>query len=284
MTRTGRAARTARPGLRRTASATVALVLACATAGCGGDDASDADPAPSSRASETTTPATTSPTGDVPATPPSDPATDPASDPASTAPVGVLDEDVLRTALITAADLPGEFVEDPTAGDEDDGDNPFDGTCLADVGQFSDALGQEPDAEAETELDNPDGTLSIDSQVEAYLDQGAVATAFASFTDDLQQCTEVTTTTDDGISYDLRIAYDDAVDLPGADDQLAFDITGTVSVGADTVDLDYRFVVGLLGPYISVLGTFAAGDDVMGLLDMTQDLAAVQAQRVVDLA
>jgi hypothetical protein len=258
--------------LRRTTAASAALVLALSLAACGGSDdgsGDDASDSPSPRASETTTAA-------------DDPTTEESEE--TTGAGGVPSEDELSAALLTTADLPEGFAVEPDDDSDDSGDT-FEGTCLADVGKFSDALGFEPDSEAEVDLGAKDDASEVyaNSQVEAYADPSALAPAFAEFTDTLQSCTTVETTDEDGVRYSLKIAYDDTVDLPGVDDQLRFEITGTISSGGQTYKLTYRFVVGLAGPFISVVGAYAIGDDTTGVLDGVNDLAVLQAGRVAEL-
>jgi hypothetical protein len=255
------------PSLRRrttAASATLLLALSLAACGGGGDDSSTAP------ADAGSTPADASSTSAAPADAPT-PATE------------VPTKDELAATLLTADDVPEGFTLSPDDG-EDDSTDTFEGTCLGDIGQFSDALGFEPDSEAEVEFtsDADGGQGAVSSKVEAYADADAVAPAFADFTDTLQQCTSVDTTDADGVAYALDISYDDAVDLPGADDQLRVDMAGTISAGEQSYDLAYKFVVALSGQFISLVGTYTLGDDTSGVLDSTDDLAALQAGRVDD--
>lgn len=253
----------------RTTAAAAALLLGLSLAACGGGDSGDSDDTvddtPSSRTTEKpTTEATseateTSPSGDVPS------------------------EDELTAALLTAADVPAGFTQSPD--DDNADDTSLDGTCLADVGEFSDALGFEPDSESSIEFvaERQATQTSVTSKIEAYADPTAVAPAFAEFTDTLQSCTSVKTTDEDGVAYELQIGYDDSVDLPGAEDQLRVEMTGNITAGAESYALTYRFVVGLAGPYVSIVGTYAIGDDTTGALDAIDDLAALQAGRVAEL-
>ncbi len=239
---------------RRTTAASAALLLGLGLAACGGGDGSDESSDPTDGTSET------SDAGGVPT------------------------EDELAATLLTASDVPAGFTESPADDTEEDTDDVFEDTCLGDIGQFSDALGFEPDSEAEVEytLEADGGQAAVSSKVQAYADESAVAPAFTDFTDSLQECTSIETTDADGVTFALDIAYDDTVDLPGFDDQLAVDMTGTISSGDQSFDLTYNFVVGLSGPFVSIVGTYALGEDSTGVLDTTDDLAAAQAQRVTD--
>ncbi len=254
---------------RRTSTAAVALTLGLALTACGGggDESGDGgDGGDTASSSEATSEATSeSPTDD-----------------ASSA-AAVPSEDELAATLLTSADLPEGFAVDPE--DEDDDDESFKGTCLAEIGKFSDAAGFEADEDAEVDLvlESETGQTGVNSQVEAYADPAAVAPAFASFTDSLQSCTTVSTTNEDGLTIDLEIAYDDTVDLPGADDQLSIDMTGTIAAGAESFPVAYRYVVGLAGPFVSIVGTFALNGDGGGVLEQTGDLAALQLERVTAL-
>jgi hypothetical protein len=258
---------------RRTTAASAALLLGLALTACGGGDG-DAGDDPSPRASDsesTGTPSATS-TPDAPST----------SADTGEPPAEVPSEQELEAALLTPADVPDGFAPSPDDGDDDEGG--FQGTCLADVGKFKDAYGAEPDEEAEVDLESetPTGQAAVTSQVEAYADVAKLTPAFASFTDQLQTCTSVEAT-EDGVAYALKIAYDDTVDLPGADDQLAFDVTGTIGSGEQTYPVAYRFVVALAGQFVSIVGAYTIGDDTTGVVDSTADLAATQAERVAEL-
>lgn len=256
---------------RRTTAASAALLLGLGLAACGGgDDSDDASDAPSSASTQSEQA--------------SEPDASSASESDDTSDAGgVPSEDELAATLLTASEVPEGFTESPDDG-EDDPDDTFEGTCLGDIGQFSDALGFEADSEAEVEYtyEADGGQSAVSSKVQAYADEAAVAPAFADFTDTLQQCTSVDTTDADGVTFALDIAYDDTVDLPGFDDQLQVDMTGTIASGGQSFDLSYNFVVGLSGPFVSIVGTYALGEDSTGVLDSTDDLAALQAGRVTD--
>ncbi|MDO9457115.1 hypothetical protein [Nocardioides sp.] len=256
---------------RRTTAASVALLLGLTLAACGGSDDSDDETSdePSSRTTETeTTP--DEPTSEV---------TEETSEPA------VPTEDEIAAALLTAADLPEGFTAQPDDGDDDEDEDSFEGTCLADIGEFSDALGFEPDAESEVDLvaESQTGQSSVTSQIEAYSDPATVAPAFAEFTDGLGSCTSVETTDPDGVMYSLEISYDDTVDLPDAEDQLRIQMTGTIAAGGESYDVVYRFVVALTGPFISIVGAYSLGEDATGVVDGIDDLATLQAGRVAEL-
>ena len=252
-------------------STTAALLLGLSLTACGGDDeASGDDPTASSNAPS-------SESSSVPADDDSSEGDD--SDASGELP----SEDELAAVLLTAADLPEGFTAQPEDDDSED-DDTFAGTCLADVGEFSDALGFEPDVESEVNLTagGDAGQTFVGSQVEGYADASQVGPAFADFTDTLQSCTSVQTTDADGVEYDLQIAYDDSVDLPGAEDQLRVEMTGTIAAGSESYDLTFRFVVALLDRFISIVGVNAVGDDATATVGSTDDLAALQATRVTD--
>ncbi|MCW2814347.1 MAG: hypothetical protein JWN84_1802 [Nocardioides sp.] len=251
---------------RRTSTAAVALSLGLALTACGGGDESSDGGDDAVTSSEAT----------------SEGASDTPTEDASSA-AAVPSEEELASALLTSADLPAGFEIDPE--DEDDDDVAFEGTCLEQVGKFSDTAGFDADQDAEVDLvmEDDNGQTGVMSKAEAYTDPAAVASAFTEFTDSLQSCTSVSTTNDDGLTIDLEIAYDDAVDLPGADDQLSIDMTGTIAAGTETFPVAYRYVVGLAGPFVSIIGTFALNGDGGGVLDQTSDLAALQLERVTAL-
>ncbi|MFB9313490.1 hypothetical protein [Nocardioides plantarum] len=261
--------------LRRTTAASVAVLLGVALSACGG---SDDEGGPAARVTQTVTETATSPESASTSAAPTEPTTS-----ATQAPADLPSEAELEAALLTTADVPDGFTVSPDDGPDDDGG--FAGTCLADVGRFEDAFGAEPDEEAEVELasETPTGQAAVTSKVEAYADAAKLASVFATFTDTLQSCTSVEAT-EEGVTYALDIAYDDTVDLPGADDQLAFAVTGTIGSGDQTYPVSYRFVVALAGPFVSVVGAYTIGDDSSGVVDTTADLAAVQAERVAGLA
>lgn len=252
---------------RRTTAASAALLLSLALTACGGDDESG-DDAPDERASASS----------------EAPAPDDDETTADETAAAVPTEEELEAVLLTSADLPAGFEVDPDDGDEED-EVAFEDTCLESVGEFSEALGSEPDEEAEVDLvaEGTTGQTGVMSQVEAYADAGPVPAAFSDFTEQLQSCTTVQTTNDDGLVIDLEIAYDDTVDLPGADDQLAIDMTGTISSGAEEFPVAYQYTVALAGSYISIVGTFALGEDTSGVLEQSGDLAALQLERVGQL-
>lgn len=266
--------------LARVATASAVLVLSLGLTACGDDDSDSDGDDPSPRTSATTSASDSG--SDSGSDSPS--ATDSPDAPSSSAVGGnVPSETDLRGALLTADDLPDGFTE--ASDDTDDGSTSFDGTCLEDVGDLSDAIGTDSveDAEVEFDAQTPTGQASVQSKIDAYADADAVARGFASFSDTLQQCTSVQAT-EDGVTYDLAISYDDTVDLPGADDQLTVDITGTLASGEQSYPATFRFVAGLEGSLVSVVGAFSIGDDATGVVDQTADLASTQAERVSQLA
>lgn len=264
---------------RRTTAACAALLLGLTLAACGGGDTDDqADDSSSATASETTSESPTETATSEPVEPTE------STESSESAPAGDLpsDED-LRAALLTTADVPAGLTAQPEEGDDDgDGEESFEGTCLADIGEFSDALGFEADSEAEVEYvaEDASGQTSVNSKLQAYADAAAVAPAFAEFTDRLQGCTEVDTTDEQGIAYQLQISYDDSVDLPGAEDQLRIQMTGTISSGEQSFDITFRIVVSLSGPILSVVGVSTLGEADPAVLDTIDDLATTQAERV----
>ena len=60
-------------------------------------------------------------------------------------------------------------------------------------------------------------------------------------------------------------------------------MTGTIASGAEEFPVAYRYVVALAGSYISIVGTFALGEDSTGVIDTASDLAALQVERVGEL-
>jgi hypothetical protein len=256
--------------LRRTTAASAALLLGLALAACGDDSEPSDEPA-----ERTSSSAADDPTSDAPSEEPSQEPSEPSEPPAV-----VPTEDELAATLVTAADLPAGFTVDPDDGD--DADSGFEGTCFEQVGDFEEALGAPPDAEAEVDLtaEGQAGQGFVSAQVEAYADPSAVATSFASFTDTLQQCTSIATTDEDGVTYDLQLDFDDTVDLPGADDQLRVLMSGEISSGAQTFPVVYQFVVAISAQFLSLVGTFTLGEDETGILEQTDALATLQAERV----
>ena len=275
--------RTARASWRRRAAAagTVSL-LALTLAACGDDGDGDGDQEPASGGSSTAAAPPSAGTSETAGTETPD-ATDGATDGATDSPAAaaVPTEDELAAAVLTPADLPAGFTEVPEDGAEDD-DDAFDGTCFGDVGEFSDALGAEPDVEVERELsaESEEYQTFVSTQLEAYADPTAVGPAFEQFTQSLQSCTEVATTDPDGITYDLQLSYDTTVDLPGAQDQLGIEMTGTISSADQTFPLTYRVEVAFTGRFITLVGTYAVGPDGTGAVDATHELAVLQAERV----
>lgn len=271
---------TRRSWQRRVAAAGTASLLALTLAACGddGDDRGADEPRSSSSSSPSPSSPSTEATEATETAEPTDLPTEGTTE--SAAPGSVPTEEELATALLTAGDLPSGFVEVPDDGASDD--DAFDDTCFGEVGEFSDALGAEPDVEVERELsaEGQEGQGAVDAQLEAYADPTPVAPAFAAFTESLQSCTEISTTDADGITYDLRLSYDDTVDLPGAEDQLTVDLVGTIAAAEQEVPLRYRFVVALTGRFITLVGTYAVGEDTTGIVDATDSLAAVQAERL----
>ena len=270
-----------RPSLpRRTTGASVALLLGLALAGCGGGDGEDG---PAARVTETVTETADSTPAAPTETASSAPVTPDAPTSSPAAPAEVPTEDELAAVLLGPADVPAGFTPAPDDAPDDDGG--FAGTCLADIGQFQDAYGSEPDSEAEVELaaQTPTGQAAVTSKVQAYADAASLAPAFATFTDRLQTCTSVEAT-EAGVTYALDISYDDSVDLPGAEDQLAFAVTGTIASGDQSYPVSYRFVVELAGQLVSIVGAYTIGDDTSGVVETTPDLAALQAERVAGLA
>ncbi len=257
---------------RRTTAATAALLLGLSLAACGGDDSGSDDDERSSDESPSAT------TDETETSEPVEPTT---SD-APAEPAGVPSEEELVTALVSAADVPPGMTEGEP--DDDSGDS-LEGTCLGEIGEFDDALGFEPDVKAETEFTAEDnaGQSMVSSSISAYADGGPVAEAFTTFVSSLQGCTTISTTDDEGIAYDLQIAYDDTVDLVDADQQLRAEVTGTIAGGGQSFDITDSFVVMLRDNFVSFVGTSQVGTSDVGVLALNDPLAVLQAQRLADL-
>ena len=100
-------------------------------------------------------------------------ADDAGDDPAPT----LLDDDELTSALVTLADLPDGFVDDPDETDDESGG--FEGSCLGEVSTLSDRPEFEADQKVEASyvLDGDAGQSSVRSQVQSYADEEEVITA-----------------------------------------------------------------------------------------------------------
>lgn len=263
------------PLRRRTTAASAALLLGLTLAACGGGDSEDeSDGSPSASTSETTSESPSETATSEPVEPTESTETEPTGD--------LPTEADLQAALLTTADVPEGLSAKPDEDDDSDDEESFEGTCLADIGEFSDALGFEADSEAEVEYvaEEANAQTSVTSKLQAYADAAAVAPAFAEFTDRLQGCTEVATTDEQGIEYQLEIGYDDSVDLPGAEDQLRIQMTGTIASGEQSFDITFRIVVSLSGPILSVVGVSTLGEADPAVLDTIDGLATTQAERV----
>lgn len=254
------------PPRRLFVTAVSTLVLVGALAGCGSDQPDDPTNPTDAPTASTSAPDTATPTSTSTPTPsPSD----------ALATALLKDSDFRRDVLLRLE--PGADVEP----DEDD----FVGTCLADLSALGDAAGDTPAADARVtfeELGEPYQTLLFD-RVADYDDPATLASRFDAFTTAISGCGSVSTTDDQDAVYDLQVTSR-AVDLPGADQALQVDLTGTIGGAGGSSDLGSRYVLARFGSRLSVVGVLYVGIDITETYDKALDLATVQGRRVADLA
>lgn len=192
-------------------------------------------------------------------------------------------EDDLAGALLAAGDVPADFTQGEVDDDEGDSDI-FDDTCLAEVSDFDDQVGSDPESEAKTEFTTPDAAAQaqITAGISVYDDADAVGDAFGKFYDSLDGCTNVAFTDENGIDYDIDVSIDDAVTLDGPDSQLTINLTGTVTAGADSLPVDFAFLVIRQGAATSNIGTSEVGDG-FDVNEQIEDLAQKQSDKLADL-
>ncbi|CAN5630565.1 hypothetical protein BH11ACT8_BH11ACT8_16050 [soil metagenome] len=200
--------------------------------------------------------------------------------PAEAAP---LTEAQLTSALLSPDDVPDGYAQSD-AGDTEDS-TVFDGTCLADVSQFDDQVGDQPDATSKTEftLDEDAGQGAISASLSTYPDADKVTAAMGAFYDSVTGCTNLSFTDDQGLSYDIDVSIGDEVTIDGADQQLRIGLTGSIGTSGQSLPIDFAFLVVQEGSSISTVGTSEVGKD-YGINDRVDDFAQTQADRLADLA
>ncbi|MCA1006789.1 hypothetical protein LCL87_13775 [Rhodococcus hoagii] len=183
--------------LTRAVVATAAIALAGGLVACG---STDPESESASGNSSTSTPSDLGPVVTAPTQPAAGPITDPAA---------------LRTALLTAADLPVGFValpgaersaEDSADGSADDGSGPQPTTNPTRCANVLDTIARQARgavAAAESNFSGP-GFTSIDVDAASFPGTGA-AEAFSTVQTTMRQCTAYTGTDGEGVVVDYRI-------------------------------------------------------------------------------
>jgi hypothetical protein len=265
--------------LSRLTAAPVALLLALSLAACGGDDEGD-DPEGEATSAATSEPAATD-SADAPSSASTEESSEAPTDEPSEPSLGLTEEDLVP-ALIVSDDLPSGF-EEITPESDDSADNPFKGTCFADVQQFDEALGSEPTVEAETEFEQSTGDTqtTLNSKVALYDDPDAVAAKLPEYLQTIDACDSVKTTTPDGFSFELQVTTDDNLTVPGASQQARIDLSGTISGQGQTFPVSLTLVAAIVDGALSTTGT-----SVLGQPDSPIDLdslATLQGSRVQEV-
>lgn len=188
--------------------------------------------------------------------------------------VTVLSEDDLASILTTAGEVPAGFLEREPTDDEDS--TIFAGTCLAEVDGFDEVAG-DPAEEARTEFASPDESVMIGSGASSYDSVDQVSQALTGFADQLEGCTAVTTTTDDGVTLDLQVTVDDAVTVAGADEQLTLTLAGTLEAEGQSFPASVTGVATRLGNNLTTVLVNEFG--VTGSIAVPE-LAAAQLERL----
>lgn len=185
----------------------------------------------------------------------------------------------LAGALVAAEDVPEGYSKAEVEDDAEDTEEPFEGTCFADIADFDDLAG-EPDVQAKARFVQDDSQLPVEvaASVSYYEDAGALNDAWDSFVGDLSACPGGSATTEDGTTLDLTLDVDDSLTLEGADGQAEVSMEGTVTAQGQTFPIALRAVTVRRENYVSVVGTYALGTDDGGV--DVGELATGQFERV----
>ncbi|GAA4803510.1 hypothetical protein ACFQ0K_12060 [Nocardioides caeni] len=229
-------------------SASAALLLGLTLVACGGDDGDSDDKASSDNGSSSEE---SSDTGSDDA---SESGSDDDSDDAGSGD-GPSEQD-LEAALLSADQVPAGFQatgDENESDEEDDEDNPFAGTCLADVGEFDDKVG-DPAVEAKTEYEQSNVELPGSIEVGISYYSTDVEDEFADFVDELGSCPRVLSTVDD-VTFDLDVTTEEFAALD-ADDTAKVTMAGTISSQGQSFPLTATVIAILKDNYVSTVSTF----------------------------
>ena len=253
--------------LRRTAAAAAVLSHSLALTACGGGEESGTDTATTS----TNEPA------------PETPAPEATTDAEESAGDAVLAEDELSSALLTAADLPGGYLDDPSVDDEES--DSFVDSCLQDISNLTDQPEFDADEEAEAAfvLDSAGGQSSIKSQVQSYADEQQIVSAIAMFSEVVGACTKASGTDPDGTSYDLRLQSDQTVSLTGVDEQARVAVAGTITVKGQELPVDIGFNVARIANNLITVSTLDIGEVGEGIVNQTDTTAQISVDRLGEI-
>lgn len=248
--------------VRRTAAAASVLTLALALSACGSDDG---EPTGEPTAQGTATDETDSPE------PPDD--------------GPVLSEEDLASALLTPEDLPGGYVADPDADDDEDGAAGFQGSCLEDIGDITDRPEFDADSKvaASFVLEGDAGQSSVKSQVQSYADTQQIVDAIALFSETVADCTTATGTDEQGFDYDLQIQSDQTVSLDSVDEQARVAVRGTLSTEGLELPVDIGYNVARIGNNLVIINTVDIGEVGDGIVASTDVVAQVSVDRLADV-
>jgi hypothetical protein len=192
----------------------------------------------------------------------------------------------LRRALLTADDLPAGLEETPAEDDdEEDSDDVFAGTCFEDVGARLEALDEESEADEEAERSFQaagDELTSVEVGLGYFADPSTFRDQFAEVDRALAECTEITTTTADGVTLDFRLTSTQDAGLRGVEEQLGIVLSGTIGAGELTVPLELRAYLALTGDLgVSFIATTSG--EASALADQALPLAQTQVDRAAEL-
>lgn len=171
------------------------------------------------------------------------------------------EEQAVKDALLGTDEIPSEFqaVGDGSDDDESDDDNPFADTCLEDVQDFDDVVG-DPEVEAKVEYEQTGADLPANIEVGISWYDEDVSQDFADFSDELGSCPRVLSTVE-GVTFDLTVTTED-VDVD-ADDATKFTMEGSLSTQGLQFPMKATVVAILDGHYVSTVSTFEFQTDVL---------------------
>ena len=246
----------------RVAAAASVLSLALALTACGTDEDEPGDE-PTAQETASEAPDGPEPGGDGP----------------------VLSEDDLSAALLVAEDLPGGYVVDPDADDDEDDAAGFQGSCLGDVGDITDRPEFDADAKVEASfvLEGDAGQSSVKSQVQSYADSQQIVDAIALFSETVAECTTATGTDEQGFDYDLQLQSDQTVSLTGVDEQARVAVRGTLSTEGLELPVDIGYNVARIGNNLVIINTIDIGEVGDGIVASTDVVAQVSVDRLAEV-
>lgn len=166
----------------------------------------------------------------------------------------VLTEDQLSQVVLAPENFPGDWSQE--VNEEDDSMGPG---CLGEVSAITQAV--EKSARVAYDYSYGDaGIPLVRSSATSFNDHDALVEAFDHVQEVLAGCPTVTGTDEDGTEYDLTVTYSDEITSDVVDDQISFDLTGTITADGDEAALSESITLVRMGPNVLTTAMVDLGD------------------------